>query len=63
MGTGREKALHELWRHWCDVSRASLSPADHPELGDERLAGLARRRDETVARTLAAIREREGITP
>lgn len=63
LGTDRDKALHELWRHWCDVSGASLSPADHPELNQRRLARLAAKRDETRARTLAAIRERDGNAP
>jgi hypothetical protein len=55
--TDRDKALHELWSHWVNVSGASMSPADHPELSDERIAELARQRDETRARTLARIRE------
>ena len=49
----RGKATHELWREWVDISGVRLSPEDHPELSDERIAELARRRDETRARTLA----------
>lgn len=57
MATDHDKALHELWRRWCDVSGVSFLQSDHPELGDDRLAELARKRDEARTRTLAAIRE------
>jgi hypothetical protein len=70
MGTDRDKALHELWRHWVQVSGVSLDPEDHPELSDVVIADLARKRDETRASTLAAIRQakaplctRCGVTP
>jgi hypothetical protein len=55
--TERGKALYELWSHWVNVSGVSMSPADHPEMSDERIAELARQRDEIRARTLARIRE------
>jgi hypothetical protein len=54
--TDRDKALHELWSHWVDVSGVSMSPADHPEMSDERIAELARQRDATRASALARIR-------
>lgn len=64
-GTGdsdRDKALHELWRAWTQVSGVSTDPADHPGLSDEVIGRLARQRDEIRARTLARIRsEREGL--
>ena len=50
--TDQDKALHELWVEWMDLSGVSADPADHPELSDEHIARLARRRDETRARTL-----------
>jgi hypothetical protein len=53
----RSKALFELWRRWVEVSGNDCSPAANPDLGDELIAGLARQRDETRERALAAIRD------
>jgi hypothetical protein len=54
----RGKALYELWSGWLHISGVGTDPADHPELSDERIAELARKRDETRARTLERIWER-----
>lgn len=51
----QDKALHEVWSDWVDLSGVSLLPEDHPELSDERIAELARKRDATRARVLARI--------
>lgn len=56
MDSDRDKALHELWAEWVSISGVSTSPEDHPDLSDDRIAELARRRDETRRRTLARIR-------
>jgi hypothetical protein len=48
----RSKALREMWGEWADLPGVSLRPGDHPGLSDERIAELARRRDEIRARTL-----------
>jgi hypothetical protein len=58
-GSDREKALHELWSDWVDVSGVSLSQTDHPDLSDERIAELAQRRDATRAATLERMRARD----
>ena len=55
-GSDRSKALHELWSEWDDLPGTDSSSAGNPELSDERIAELARRRDETRARTLERIR-------
>ena len=54
-----DKALHEAWREWQDIPGVSTAPEDHPELGDERIAELARRRDEMRAQALATLRGAE----
>lgn len=51
----RGKALHELWLDWLAISGASTSPADHPELSDERISELALRRDEKRAAALGML--------
>jgi hypothetical protein len=53
----RSKALHELWSHWVKVSGNDCSPAANPDLSDELIEQLARQRDATRERTLAAIRD------
>lgn len=53
----RDKALHELWSEWDDLPDTDSSPAGNPDLTDELISQLARKRDETRARTLARIRE------
>lgn len=53
--TDRDKALHELWSMWSDLPGADNSPEGNPELTDSLISDLARRRDETRARTLARI--------
>lgn len=59
--TDRAKALHELWAEWAGIVGAGFAgPEAHPELSDERIAELARQRDETRSRTLAAIRASGG---
>lgn len=50
-----DKALHELWSDWVNLSGVSQLPRDHPELGDDRIAELARQRDEKRSRALARI--------
>lgn len=56
----QDKALHELWAEWVAIVGSEFaSPAAHPELGEERITELARRRDLTRRRTLDAIRKRE----
>lgn len=53
----RDKALHELWSEWVDlVGSAFTGPDAHPELSDERITALARRRDRIREQTLARIR-------
>lgn len=59
-GSDRGKALHELWAEWVAVvGTAFTDRSAHPELSDERIAELARRRDLTRRRTLDAIRTGE----
>jgi hypothetical protein len=49
----------ELWSEWVAVVGTEFTgPAAHPELDDERITELARRRDLIRERTLAAIREK-----
>jgi len=50
--TDTEKAAHELWRRWSQISGDSCNPQDHPELSPSVIAALARRRDEIRAETL-----------
>lgn len=55
--TNREKAAHELWRRWYAIVGSDFLTADaHPDLSDAMVDLLAAQRDETRARTLAAIR-------
>jgi hypothetical protein len=51
----RGKALHELWAEWAGLPGTSWQPEDHPDLSDERISELARRRDDKRARTLDRI--------
>lgn len=55
--THHEKALHELWVKWMEVSGNNCTPEANPHLTDEFIAELAAKRDATRARTLAKIRQ------
>lgn len=49
-GSDREKALAMVWRHWYDMVGAKfVEPEAQPHLSDERIAELARERDEIRA--------------
>jgi hypothetical protein len=52
----RGKALHELWRQWCDLPGSTPHLVDHPELTEGYIAALARKRDAIRERTLERIR-------
>lgn len=56
-GTDREKAAYELWRRWMDMPGTSVLPEDHPDLTDQLVSDLARKRDEHRARILRKIAE------
>lgn len=55
METDREKASTQSWMDWFHAHRHEA-----PDVTDEQVAELARRRDEIQTRTLAAIAEDEG---
>jgi hypothetical protein len=57
-GGDREKATYELWRRWFDLPGTSAMPDDHPDLTDDLIDELARKRDETRARTMQVIADR-----
>lgn len=48
----RDKATHELWRQWTNLSGNDSSPESNPHLTDELIAELAAKRDATRAETL-----------
>lgn len=56
METDRDKALYELWHDWTELPGVSVAPADHPDLSDDVIRQLARKRDATRARVLARLR-------
>jgi len=51
-GSVRDKAAHELWRTWSEISGNDSSPESNPHLTDELIAELAAKRDATRAATL-----------
>lgn len=57
METAPEKAAHELWSRWVEISGNDCTPEKNPHLTDEYVAELAAKRDEIRARTLAKIAE------
>jgi hypothetical protein len=51
----RDKAAHELWLRWMDVSGNRCTTEENPHLTDELIAGLAAKRDATRNATLQRI--------
>lgn len=56
--TDREKAAHELWIRWVDVSGNKCSLGENPHLSDEAIADLAAQRDATRAEVMRRLDER-----
>jgi hypothetical protein len=55
--TDREKAAYEVWRDWHDEYGKDAGRRLKPELTDEYIEQLARKRDATRAATLQRMRE------
>ena len=51
----RDKAAHELWLQWCETPASAWTLQTTPDLSDEYIAELARKRDATRAATLARL--------
>lgn len=52
-GSDRDKAAHELWKRWVDVSGNDCSREQNPHLTEELITELATKRDATRRATLA----------